>query len=141
MAMPMAHGISATAPLLSAFPTLLDALPGPMKWPTTTSASRASTISAPAYTSHFSCSRSTVPARRYRNTTETMAATPVPTISSRPPMARTKKTFPAGEAAPMGFGVDVSSVMSRGAKALPRTQAARPAAAAQATGRQRGEGR
>ena len=96
---------------------------------------------APAYTSHFSCSRSTVAARRYRNTRETRAARPVPTISSTPPMARITKTSPAGAATPTGFGVGVSSLMIRGAKLLPRTHPAMPAAAAQATGRQRREGR
>ena len=41
----------------------------------------------------------------------------------------------------MGFGVGVLSLTILGANALPSTQAASPAAAAQATGRHRREGR
>ncbi len=136
----MAMGMSAAAPVLSAFCTLLDALPGPMIFSSTGSARKATTISAPAYTSHFSCSRSTVPARRYRNATEMMAASPVPAIATTPAKARTAKMCPASPGAPIGFRCGLL-VMMLVANALPRTQPARPAPAAQATGRQRREGR
>ena len=62
-------------------------------------------------------------------------------ISTVPTIAMRLKMSPAGPVTPTGFGVDGSSVMIVGANALPSTQAARPAPAAQATGRQRREGR
>ena len=62
-------------------------------------------------------------------------------IRTVPPIAMTLKMSPAGPVTPTGLGVDELSVMIVGANALPSTQAARPAPAAQATGRQRREGR
>ena len=48
---------------------------------------------------------------------------------------------PAGPVTPTGFGIDGLAVMIVGPNALPSTHPARPAPAAQATGRQRREGR
>ena len=62
-------------------------------------------------------------------------------ISTAPPAAMILKMSPAGPVRPTGFGVDGVAEMIVGANALPSTHPARPAPAAQATGRQRREGR
>ena len=50
------------------------------------------------------------------------------------------RIFPGVPVTPTGFGIGESAEMILGANALPRTQPARPAPAAQATGRQRRDG-
>ena len=52
-----------------------------------------------------------------------------------------RKIFPGVPVTPTGFGTGESAEMIVGANALPRTHPARPAPAAQATGRQRRDGR
>src|SRR5215470_5976536 len=70
-----------------------------------------------------------------------MAARPVIAISSPPAPARKLKMCPAGAATPMGLRTRGGpEVRRRGANALPEAHAVRPAAAAQATGRQRRDG-
>ena len=70
-----------------------------------------------------------------------MAARPVAAVSTAPPGAMSLKMSPAGPVTPTGFGVVGLTVMIVGANAQPRTHPAAPAPAAQATGRQRREGR
>ena len=70
-----------------------------------------------------------------------MAARPVAAISTTPPNAMILKMSPAGPVTPTGFGGDGVFERMVGANALPSAHPARPAPAAQATGRQRREGR
>src|SRR5579862_544109 len=88
----------------------------------------------------MSCARSAVLARRYRNARDTMAARPEAATSTRPLAAMTLKMSPAGPVTPTGFGGEGLMERIVGPNALPSTHPARPAPAAQATGRQRREG-